>query len=188
MVNYYYCCSLSSLPSMPAAFTQPWAPILADLGTCPTSSRSNSVRASYKLGDLFTTSARLAAAEKSRGATTTARLTRQATQPVLRVAMTASAAAPASGQPVGRSQGRCQLSSSVFISLAWMRSSIKSSKRGAFKHEACAGRGQGVYRVTKQVMIWHVPSSCFGSRYLTVAAHHLQKLNTKSTQPVSKTC
>ena len=71
-------------------------------------SRSNSVRASYKLGDLFTTSARLAAVEKSRGSTTTARLTRQATQPVLRVAMTASAAAAAaSGQPVGRSQERC---------------------------------------------------------------------------------
>ena len=63
--------------------------------------RSNSVRASYKLGDLFTTSARLAAAEKSRGPSTTARLMRQATQPVLRVGMTASAPAPLGGRGQG---------------------------------------------------------------------------------------
>ena len=58
------------------------------------------MRASYKLGDLFTTSARIAAVERGRGSSTTARLTRQATQPVLRIA------AVATGPVVGRGQGR----------------------------------------------------------------------------------
>ena len=71
-------------------------------------SRSSSVRASYKLGDLFTASARLAAVEKSRGPSTTARLMRQATQPVLRVASTTSAASAATGS-VSRGQGRTEM-------------------------------------------------------------------------------
>ena len=74
------CCELANrvenTHSGPSAIMAP----AGKLGIYVYFSRSNSVRASYKLGDLFTTSARLAAAEKSRGGGSTARLARTATQ------------------------------------------------------------------------------------------------------------